>query len=206
MRSFCEVSLEVRGSKLPFDHSYPLFGGLGRLLPPEFHSAEGSWENLGIHPINGDYAKGDTHIRLARNSRLNLLVDTEIAEEVMRKLAFKMVEIGGTGVILGTPQVYLLRPAPVLYSRIVTIAKMATPETFRTAAAEMLSRQGISGEVSLTKKDEHTVFRTREVKGIKIIGYPVTVSGLSIRDSLLLQSYGLGGRRHFGCGLFIPVR
>jgi hypothetical protein len=31
-------------------------------------------------------------------------------------------------------------------------------------------------------------------------------SGLSAEDSLRLQEVGIGGRRHMGCGVFVPFR
>ncbi|MFN5763400.1 MAG: type I-MYXAN CRISPR-associated protein Cas6/Cmx6, partial [Pseudanabaena sp.] len=39
-----------------------------------------------------------------------------------------------------------------------------------------------------------------------IVGYGVVVEGLSDEDSIKLQSIGMGGRKHFGCGWFYPVK
>jgi CRISPR-associated protein Cas6 len=47
------------------------------------------------------------------------------------------------------------------------------------------------------------VRRTLNIKGVNVVGYAATVSGLSPTDSLRLQNEGMGGRRHFGCGLFV---
>jgi len=32
------------------------------------------------------------------------------------------------------------------------------------------------------------------------------VQGLDADESLKLQEHGIGGRRRFGCGIFVPVR
>jgi CRISPR-associated protein Cas6 len=37
------------------------------------------------------------------------------------------------------------------------------------------------------------------------VGFALTVQGLSPDSSLRLQTLGLGGRRHMGCGLFLPT-
>jgi len=32
----------------------------------------------------------------------------------------------------------------------------------------------------------------------------VLIEGLTAEESLTVQEHGLGGRRHMGCGLFVP--
>ena len=44
------------------------------------------------------------------------------------------------------------------------------------------------------------------VKGQKIVGYALVVSGLDADESVRLQERGLGGRTHMGCGFFLPAR
>nr|WP_281255469.1 type I-MYXAN CRISPR-associated protein Cas6/Cmx6 [Cystobacter ferrugineus] len=39
----------------------------------------------------------------------------------------------------------------------------------------------------------------------KVVGFAVSVRGLSPASSLRLQTLGLGGRRHLGCGLLLPT-
>ena len=48
--------------------------------------------------------------------------------------------------------------------------------------------------------------RTLRVQDRVVVGYAVEVHGLSAPDSIRLQSLGIGGRRRFGCGIFIPAR
>ncbi len=48
--------------------------------------------------------------------------------------------------------------------------------------------------------------RSLQIKGKKVVGYSVVVENLSAEDSLKLQWHGLGGRQHFGCGWFYPVK
>jgi CRISPR-associated protein Cas6 len=44
------------------------------------------------------------------------------------------------------------------------------------------------------------------IAGKKVVGFALDLSGLAPDASLLLQEKGLGGRRHMGCGLFLPTR
>ena len=46
--------------------------------------------------------------------------------------------------------------------------------------------------------------RTLKIKDKQVVGFALQVEGLSAEESIRLQEKGLGGRRHFGCGLFTP--
>jgi hypothetical protein len=34
----------------------------------------------------------------------------------------------------------------------------------------------------------------------------VIIEGLTAEESLTIQEKGIGGRRHMGCGVFVPLR
>jgi CRISPR/Cas system CSM-associated protein Csm4 (group 5 of RAMP superfamily) len=44
------------------------------------------------------------------------------------------------------------------------------------------------------------------VKDKQIVGFEVTAVDVDATGSLRLQEHGIGGRRHMGCGVFVPVR
>jgi hypothetical protein len=46
--------------------------------------------------------------------------------------------------------------------------------------------------------------RVVKVHGKLVVGFPVVLSGLDPAASLLVQSRGIGGRRHMGAGVFLP--
>jgi CRISPR-associated protein Cas6 len=48
--------------------------------------------------------------------------------------------------------------------------------------------------------------RVVRIKGVAITGYSLLVTELSAADSIKLQESGLGGRRHLGCGFFVPAK
>jgi CRISPR-associated protein Cas6 len=47
--------------------------------------------------------------------------------------------------------------------------------------------------------------RTLRVRDKVIVGYAMVVEGLTAEESVCLQENGIGGRRRFGCGIFVPV-
>jgi len=48
--------------------------------------------------------------------------------------------------------------------------------------------------------------RAIKIRDKDVLGYGVVIEGLNDVDSLKLQCYGLGGRKHFGCGWFYPAK
>ena len=203
---FFDVVFPVVGGILPIDHSYHLFCGLGRHLPPEFHTATGPWSGLGVHPINGRYEKGSTQLQITDKSQLSIRANADVVNVLMQLLSCKAVQLDNNGIILGWPNLYPLAPCHTLYSRIVTIAKYTDPVEFKKSAEKMLALNDIAGELKLTERDGQVISRTRQIKDSMVRGFPVAISKLSPLDSFKLQVIGLGGRRHFGCGLFLPAK
>lgn len=40
--------------------------------------------------------------------------------------------------------------------------------------------------------------------GKEVVGYELVIEGLTADESVAIQTTGLGGRRHMGCGVFVP--
>jgi CRISPR-associated protein Cas6 len=100
-----------------------------------------------------------------------------------------------------------------LKSRMVTFKLEAIdhpelPRYFLESCQKGLERLEIKGQSTFIPSDDNgnLARRTLRVKEKKIVGYSVVVEGLSEADSLKLQWHGLGGRQHFGCGWFYPIK
>jgi Cas6 Crispr len=63
-----------------------------------------------------------------------------------------------------------------------------------------LKKSGIAGKLICGKR--HIL----PGSGGKIAGYSLVAHELTPEDALSLQCCGLGGERHFGCGMFIPYK
>lgn len=48
--------------------------------------------------------------------------------------------------------------------------------------------------------------RTIRIRDKEVVGYEVILEGLTADESLAIQTTGLGGRRHMGCGVFVALR
>ena len=212
--SYIDVCFRITGKSVPLNHGYALYSSLSRFKAP-WHEAD--W--LAIHPLNGVVAKDSLH--LTENSRFRLRIPIDRLPDVL-VLAGKHLRIENgkhRGVILvGVPEIHPLHPSSTLYSRCVTIKisevegtdRGPNLEMFLSAARRQLAERGIAGEVHIDATlDMNGLELSRRVLHIKdrsVVGYAVTVNGLSDRDSVKLQAIGLGGRRRMGCGIFVPAK
>jgi CRISPR-associated protein Cas6 len=188
---------------IPADHGYQVYAAVSRLLP-SMHEPNG----VGIHPIRGRLL-GDRRMQICDFSRLTIRLIPERIPDLL-PLAGKRLNIAGQQICVGVPEVRGLEPAAALRSRLVTI-KVSGDRTetrppdetgFIVSARRQLDVLAISGDarVSVGKR------RTLRIKDKEVVGYEVMVSGLSTDESLELQSRGIGGRRHMGCGIFMPAK
>lgn len=181
------------------DHGYHLYSAVSRRLP-ELHQQNG----IGIHPIRGTQI-GDRRLSLNDRSRLVLRTNTDSIGHLIQ-LAGKQLNIAGTNVRVGVPQVWALRPATALRSRLVVIKVKDAPNAgdlnksiFNSAARRQLDALEVSAEVILTLGKR----RTLRIKDKEVVGYEVILEGLTAEESLNIQEQGIGGRRHMGCGVFV---
>lgn len=205
-----DLAFTIRAEKpVPVDHGYALYGAVSRLLP-DVHRENG----IALHPLRGRQI-GDRMLMLMPWSTLTLRVaDGQIAP--LLPLAGKALRLGDATLRLGVPEVHALIPAPTLRSRLVIIkvahvdpASALDEPQFLPAARKQLDTLGISPAATLhVPRDRHSrpCRRTLRIKQREIVGYELIVEGLSAEESLTLQERGLGGRRHMGCGVFVPVR
>lgn len=204
-----DLTFALRGSEIPADHGYVLFSAISHVVP----SLHGD-EAIGIHPVAGMLVGGRL-LRITSRSRLVLRMDSERVREAM-PLSGKRLSIDGHEVSVGLPVPMVLRPAPALRSRVVVIKGFLEVEPFVEACRRQLAAMMVMGEVRVSTRasseplehgkghDAPFVRRTLRVRDKVIVGYATEVHGLSPTDSIKLQEAGLGGRRRFGCGVFVP--
>lgn len=205
-----DLSFRICGGTISADHGYPLYAAISRIIP-EIHGDVAA----GIHPIRGQLV-GGRRLALTRQSQLIFRVPaTNIAEFI--RLAGKRLTVDGEQVAVGVPTVKPLRPAPHLISRLVVIRGFMDTETFLDAARRQMDEAGVSGTPAVVPhrwpgalegrrgSTAAVVRRTLRIRGKEVVGFAVRVDELASSDSLRLQAVGLGGRRRFGCGIFVPT-
>jgi CRISPR-associated protein Cas6 len=182
-----DVGFRLTGREIPADHGYALYGAVSRLVPWTHDPAQ---EALGIHPINGLLA-GNRLLHLTPSSRLTFRLDSDHVRELL-PLAGKELDLDGHELRVGVPTTYMLKPAATLRSRLVTFKHRMETE--------------LEGREELTADRSPFIRRTIRIHDKEVVGFAMEVSGLSADESLRLQETGLGGRRKFGCGIFVPTQ
>jgi CRISPR-associated endonuclease/helicase Cas3 len=190
--NYIELKIPVTGNQIPTQHGYDLFSAICRHVP-EAHDSD--W--LAIDTLTG-FAKGNSTTELDPRAKLKVRVPQERVA-LMLKLAGKQLNLGQYQISLGTPQISLLRPSSSLHARIVTIKNHQEEGTFFEAVRQKLDSLSVIGEIAIGMR------RIVKIANHIVVGFAVTLHGLSNESSILLQEKSIGGRRHFGCGYFNPI-
>jgi CRISPR-associated protein Cas6 len=189
-----DLSFPLSGKHVPVDHGYMLFSAINRIIP-EIHGNP----QIGIHPIRGLY-NGNGHLILSRISHLTVRLDADDIK-LMLPLAGKSLSLNGENIQAGIPRILVLQPVASLQAKMVTIKGFIDPEIFQEALHRQLQELDIHPE-----KVETGQRRTLKIQDKKVVGFQVRLTGLTADESLLIQEKGLGGRRRFGCGVFVRYR
>lgn len=212
-KKIAEVVFGLYGGPIPVDHGYPLYSAISRVLP-EIHGDD----QVGVHPIFG-HLLSSRMLALTERSRLTFRLPIDRVADVL-PLAGKTLNLVNGSITVGVPNSRALIPAAALESRLVIIKGFMEPETFLDAVRRQLAALEIRGEPFLMStgsavaenatRDGGTkspwLRRTIRIRDKEIVGFALRVDGLTAEESILLQENGIGGRRRFGCGIFVPAR
>lgn len=200
LEPFVELCFPVRGRCLPADHNYALFAACVHVIPEIRQQTA-----LSILTIPG-FADKQGKILLTEQSCLRIRVPIPQIS-LIYKLAGKSIRLGIHEIQIGIPEIYTLKPAKRLRSRIVVIKGYSEPESFLNAAQRQLENLEILGKLSIPVDKKGELSRkTLKVKRYTIVGFTTEISELNDDDSLKLQQWGIGGKRHLGCGYFLPCK
>ena len=206
-----DLSFPVFGEGVPKEHGYALYSAISGIIP-ELHGAE--W--LGIFLLNGTRLD-DGHIHFDKKSQLRLRLPVECIGDVL-PLAGKRLNIAGGHLRTGTPSVHVLTPSDVLFARLVYIRLTDVPyhldeELGRSTfiSEEFENRYKVEIQRQLKEAGIECPFKMSGRRGVRVaekqlVGFSVTITGLSREQSITLQEKGIGGKRRMGCGLFRSPR
>ncbi|MGD2180934.1 type I-MYXAN CRISPR-associated protein Cas6/Cmx6 [Lusitaniella coriacea] len=200
LEPFVELKFPVRGTQLPADHNYGLYAALVHQIP-ELRQQH----DISILTIPGF---GDKQGKISLTSDSCIRIRVPISKiPLAYQLAGKPIAIGKHPINIGIPQVSVLHPSANLRARIVTIKGYMQSEPFLAAARRQLSNLDISAKISIpADRSGNPSRKTLKIKRYTIVGFTTEISGLSDEDSIQLQRCGLGGKRHMGCGIFLPCK
>jgi len=208
-----DIWFKLSGREIPADHGYCLYSAVSQFIP-QMHADDA----IALHPIAGTPA-GDRLLALTEKSSLIIRAPSDRIKEFL-PLAGKALRLEGHHVQVGVPHAKALVPSPRLYTRLVVIKGFMDPDPFLEAVRRQLKEMDISGKPYLVYQPEvpksnigkstgsHSEYlrRTIRIRDKQIVGFALRVGELTAEESIRLQEKGIGGRRRFGCGIFIPDR
>jgi len=203
-----DLSFSVMGNSVSGDSSFSLFGALCDRF---------AWlhndDSIAIHPLNGRLTRARRMV-IEKQSRLTFRISHERMVDLL-PLAGNVLRLGTDVLRIGTPEPRLLVPAARLFSPRVIISGFEDAEGFLEAARRQVKELGLNAEPSLvanpfalmnagqlTGSRSPYLRRTISIHGASVVGFAVRVENLTAEESIVLQEQGLGGKRHFGCGIF----
>jgi len=196
MTAIIDIRWRITSTRsIPIHHQYLLLSAVSRIVPAVHAS-----NDFGVHPIRG---MRTTPGRLDPLPHSSLTIRTRVENvSALLPLTGKKLDLAGCPIRLGVPHVIALSACPSLESPLVTVKGYLEEIAFKGAIRRQLDGLGISRSVTV-EVDARKVLR---IKQQVIVGFAIRLDHLDDTESLLIQSSGLGGRRHLGCGLFNPVR
>lgn len=187
-----DLCFPLVGDRLPVDHGYAIFGAICRVLG-DLHGAP--W--LAVHPIRGVY-DGPGSLRLDPGDTWLKLRLPPVQVPRVLPLADQVLQVQGHHLRVGVPIVQRLVGAPCIEARIVVIKGFMEPDSFLAAAARQLEALQVQATMKLTRR------RVLAIRGDRVVGFGLALSGLTEDDSLRVQRNNIGGRSRMGCGIFSP--
>ena len=202
---YVELCFSIIGKTLPADHGYALYSALKQT----FLEGENFLDDVLLSSISGLPDK-QGKIYLNKFSQLRLRFPAEKIQDWYR-LQNLVLNIRGHLIHLVRPKLTLPIASKTLKARMVTfnlkeVSNHEMPVYFLESCQKALTNLDIKGQVFIdSDTDGNLARRALKIKEKHVVGFGIVVEGLSEKDSIKLQSNGLGGRKHFGCGWFFPT-
>lgn len=190
MLEMTDIAFELKGHSVPAGHAFALWREVARILP--WLEAE---KFAGIHQLR--IAASGEEMLLPQRAKLVLRLPAARVSQAGR-LSGQELHVGSSVLSVGAAKERALKAFPTLHAQLVE--SDGEEDVFIAHVIEQLGEMKISCKWICGK--HHKVIGAERT----IAGYSLVLHDLKPDESLNLQRYGLGGERHFGCGIFVPYK
>lgn len=198
--NWIELTWAIMGDRIRIDHGYRLYSALVA-INPAIKNLE--WQLIAVNGCNTH----DGFVKLGCESLLGVrcaLRDTPVFDAV----ANRVLRVGQGLIEVGEVKVRQIESKRSLVSKITTIKNAGRSQCDRDAFCISLGKQlaklGVGALPTISKRQQFLPI-TELGKGDRegAVGYGVRFESVSDAESLILQRFGLGGKRRMGCGVFV---
>jgi CRISPR-associated protein Cas6 len=185
-----DVSFDLKGNYLPPGYQFALWQELVRCLP--WLEAE---VNAGLLPMRG--VTGSADMSMPQRAKLMLRLPAEAAGAAAG-LSGRQLRLASGVLQVGAGTVRKLKACTTLHAHLVEGAEQEAD--FLQRIAGELDELGIACKWICGKRESIAD------AGQGLSGYSLVLHDLKPDASLQLQYRGLGGSRHYGCGVFVQYK
>lgn len=190
MLEMTDIAFDLKGRAVPVGYAFALWREVVRNLP--WLEAE---KFAGIHPLR--VTASGAEILLPQRAKLVLRLPAVRVAQAGR-LSGQELHVGSNVLSVGEVKERPLQAFPTLHAHLVE--SDSEEDVFIAHVTRQLDEMKISCKWICGKR--HAVMGEER----KIGGYSLVLHDLKPDESLRLQQFGLGGERHFGCGIFVPYK
>ena len=192
-----DIIYNAIGGPVRLDSCYDLFGAVSKIIP-EIHGKE---DDIAIHPIYGEVI-GNAIVLTKRRGRIVFRVPTTELGEKFSRLFGEVLDIGEARIVLTKPTIRDLVPTSKLFCRNLVIKDCLTQKDIEGGLHKKFEYLKVSsGKIDFVSRP-----KAKTIAGFRIVGFDIALSGLSDRDSILIQSERIGCHQHMGSSIFINVK
>lgn len=191
MNDVVDVVYPVRGDAVRVGYQYVLFSALCYR-----HNLKNRPE-IRVGPLEGLRPIGARMLAIGPDTQLRVRAPRN-GLGFVRDYARARIMCGAHAIQLGKPSVRMIRPASTLHSVIVTFGFRDGYDWSRYVEHSTNELRKYGGMIHMGR------IRSLRVGKRTFIGHAIEMSGLCEEASVALQSAQIGGRGHFGGGVFIP--
>lgn len=185
-----EVVFDLEGKFVPEGYAFSLWRDIVRCLP---------WleqeQHAGIVPLRGSESGGGT--LLSQRTKLVLRLPAALAKKAI-ELSGQQLNVDGSVLKVGQARERALKPSTTLHAYIVE-SELGEVEFLADMNAKLQDMK-IPCKLICSKQ---IIIKSNAAM---LKGYGLVLHDLKPNASLHIQSVGLGGARHYGCGMFVHYK
>lgn len=194
-----ELSFSVNCKELPYDHAYELSSAILNLIPEIKNDKRNAIQTLhGPMSGNGWVRPDSENIPLSKRAKLIMRLNRNQINSI-KSIEGKKIELFGNILKIGESKVKSFLVVKDLFCRfVISDTKTSEDDFLHKIQTELRNfniniRKALCGKSMLVNFGKETVY-TRSLM----------IADLSKEESLKLQEEGVGEKKLFGCGIFLP--
>ena len=195
-----DLSFSVDCKELPYDHAYELSSEILNLAPEIINDKRNAIQTLhGPMSGNGWVRPDSENIPLSKRAKLIIRINKDQLNDIKNNIEGKEISLFGNTLKIGRSKVKNFLVVKDLFCRFVMSDHNTSEDDFLNIIQNELRglniniRKALCGRSMVISFGEKTLY-TRSLM----------IADLSKEDSLKLQEEGVGDKKLYGCGIFLP--